>query len=133
MSIVLLNPDGTLYRSLSFINLPNDYVVPEGKTVSWRFLHDVNWRRSSTAGSQLEPVEATFFYKNAVAMISRGNVQGYENHPDTGARIYGTRTLTITVQGAVLGEVHSLREKILEVISSGQDWQAINRLDPELK
>lgn len=132
-SLVLLNRDGNVARKLQFVTLPDDFIVPEGMTVSWRMdLH--LWSFDPLAGwrGPCEPVEAYFYLGNARGQVCRNGFKEFETDNRSRFR-FGPRDLTITVQGTSAKDVMELRERILHLINTGVRWNASNDLNPKPK
>ena len=132
-SLVLLNNEGVVARKLQLVSLPDDYVVPEGMTISWRMDIHVSSRVSLASLWRSEPVEAYFYLGSARGQVCRGEVKQYERNDRFGPVRYGSRTLTITVQGTSAKDVMELRDRIMHLINSGVDWGVSNDLNPKLK
>ena len=131
-SLVLLNRDGVVARKLQFVSLPDDYVVPEGMTVSWRMdLHISSSDPRAFWGGPREPVEAYFYLGNARGQVCRNGFKEYEQKDRYGPMQYGSRTLTVTVQGTSAKDVMELRDRIMHLINSGARWEASNDLNPK--
>lgn len=132
-SLVLLNRDGVVVRKLQLVSLPSDYVVPEGMTVSWRT--DLCLSSSDPIaglrGPQ-EPTEAYFYLGNALGQVCRNEFREYERDDQRRLR-FGSRRLTITVQGALAKDVMELRDRIMHFIHSGVRWSVSNDLNPKPK
>ena len=130
-SLVLLNSEGVVARKLQFVSLPDDYIVPEGMTISWRIdVHasspdpQANFRRP-------EPMEAYFYLGSARGQVCRGEVKQYEWDDRFGSMHYGSRTLTITVQGISAEDVMELRDRIMHLVNTGAHWEVSNDLNPK--
>ena len=132
-SLVLLNRDGNVARKLQFVSLPDDYVVPEGMTVSWRM--DLHLSSSDPLAGWCgprEPLEAYFYLGNARAQVCRNGFK--EREEDNRYRMrYASRDLTITIQGTSAKDVMELRDRILHLINSDARWEASNDLNPKPK
>jgi hypothetical protein len=133
-SLVLLNSAGKVARTLKFVTLPDDYVIPEGMTVSWMDTFSA-WFSSpaGSVGGPQEPLEAYFYFGDATAQVRRTDFQRYGRPNQRGEVRYGSRTLTITVQGTSATDVMRLRDRILHLINSGASWGASNDLNPRPK
>lgn len=133
-SLVLLNGEGVVVRKLQLVSLPSDYVIPEGMTVSWRTdLHASS--RDPLAGlfGPKEPVEAYFYLGNAQGQVCRSGFKEYEQDDRFGPMHYGSRVLTVTVQGTSAKDVMELRDRIMHLIHSGAHWEVSNDLNPKPK
>ncbi|WKZ26339.1 MAG: hypothetical protein QY304_03025 [Candidatus Paceibacterota bacterium] len=132
-SLVLLNREGEVVRKLSFVTLPDDFVVPEGMTVSWRMGINVSSTdpREGWRGPQ-EPLEAYFYLGNAHGQVCRNGFKEYEQNDQHLLR-FGSRNLILTVQGTSAKDVMKLRERILHIIHSGASWDVSNDLNPNPK
>lgn len=133
-SLVLLNREGVVARKLQLVSLPGDYVIPEGTTVSWRT--DLNASsRDPLAGlfGPKEPVEAYFYLGNAQGQVCRNGFKEYERDDRFGPMRYGSRVLTVTVQGTSAKDVMELRDRIMHFIHSGVRWNVSNDLNPKPK
>jgi hypothetical protein len=132
-SLALLNNAGVVARKLQLVFLPDDYIVPEGMIVSWRMdMHVssldpmVGWRGSRW------PLEASFYLGDAWGQVCCDRFKEYE--VDKNRRVvYGSRNLTITVQGTLAKDVMELRDCIMNLINSGVSWGASNDLNPKPK
>ena len=130
-SLVLLDGEGAVARKLQLVSLPEDYVVPEGMTVSWRS----DLRASSSDPFAVlhgppEQVEAYFYLGNAWGQVCRDGFKGYERDDQQRMR-FGSRDLTITVQGTSAKDVMELRDRIMQLINSGDRWEVSNDLNPK--
>ena len=132
-SLVLLNNEGVVARKLQLVSLPDDYVVPEGMTVSWKMDMQVSSRDPLASFRRSEPVEAYFYLGSARGQICRGEVKQYERDDRFGPMRYGSRALTITVQGTSAKDVMELRDRIMHLIRSGVCWEVSNDLNPKPK
>lgn len=133
-SLALLNKEGVVARKLQLVSLPDDYVVPEGMTVSWRTGIHVSSRDSLDAlRPPREPMEAYFYLGSARGQVSRDNFKRYETDRRLGPAHYASRDLTITVQGTLAGDVMRLRDHILHLINSHTPWEVSNDLNPKPK
>lgn len=132
-SLVLLNSEGVVARKLQLISLPDNYVVPEGMTISWRIDVQVSSRDPLVSFRRQEPVEAYFCLGNARGRICRSEVKQYDQDNCLGTMRYGFRTLTVTVQGTSAREVMELRDHIMRLIDSGVSWGVSNDLNPKPK
>lgn len=131
-SLVLLNAEGALARKLHFVTLPDDYVVPEGMTISWMTEVKASSRDSLVNFIRVEPVEGYFYLGDARGQVSRSKIKEYERD-DSGDMHYGSRTLTIIVQGTSAKEVMKLRDCIMQLINNGVCWGVINDLNQKPK
>jgi len=133
-SLVLLNRDGVVARKLQLVSLPGDYVVPEGMTVSWR-TELLASSRDPLAGlfGPKEPMEAFFYFGNAQGQVCRNGFKLYERDDRHGLMRYGSRTLTVTVQGTSAKDVMELRDRIMHFIHSSVRWEVSNDLNPKPK
>ena len=131
-SLALLNSEGVVARKLQLVSLPDDYIVPEGMTISWRMDLQASSRDPSVNFYPFEPVEAYFYFGCAWAQVCRGEVKqsGRNNHFGP---CYGSRTLTITVQGTSAKDVMKLRDHITRLINTGVRWEVSNDLNPKPK
>lgn len=132
-SLVLLNNEGVVVRKLQFVSLPDDYVVPEGMTISWRIDLQVSSCDPLASFRRHEPVEAYFYLGSARGQVCRGEVKMYERDDHLRSVRYGSRTLTITVQGTSARDVMELRDRIMHLINSGVGWKTSNNLNPKPK
>jgi hypothetical protein len=134
-SLVLLNSDGIVARSLQFVTLPEDYVVPPGMTVSWRTaIHVSSGNSLDSFTGPREPVEAYFYFGHAWGQVCRGGFKPYERDNSRIAGMsYGSRVLTVTVQGTSAKDVMALRDHILGLMTSGTQWDVSNDLNPKPK
>ncbi|MBI4094719.1 MAG: hypothetical protein HY435_00815 [Candidatus Liptonbacteria bacterium] len=133
-SLVLLNRDGVVARKLQLISLPGDYAIPEGMTVSWKTeLHA--WSPDPLAGwlGLREPVEAFFYLGNAQGQVCRSGFRESEQDDRYGSVRYGSRNLTVTVQGTSAKDVMELRDRIMHLIHLGTCWSVSNDLNPKPK
>ncbi|OGL87497.1 hypothetical protein A3I40_02350 [Candidatus Uhrbacteria bacterium RIFCSPLOWO2_02_FULL_48_12] len=130
-SLVLLNREGAVARKLQFVTLPSDYVIPEEMTLSWRMdLHASSSDPLAGWRGPREPVEAFFYLGNAQGQVCRDGFR--ESEMDEQHRLrFGSRTLTVTVQGTSAKDVMELREHILHLIHSGASWSVSNDLNPK--
>ena len=132
-SLVLLNSEGVAVRKLQLVSLPNDYVVPEGMTVSWRMdIHSSS--RNPLAGwrGPREPMEAYFYFGNARGQVCRSGFKDSECDEQGDLR-FASRILTVTVQGTSANDVMELRDHIMHLIDSGTRWGVSNDLNPKPK
>ncbi len=131
-SLVLLNRDGIVVRRLQLVSLPNDFVVPEGMTISWKTELSASFS-NPLAGfcGHREPVEAYFYLGNAWGQVSRTNFKPIERQGLS--ERYGSRILVITVQGTSGQDVVELRDHILGLVDSGARWKVRNDLNPKPK
>lgn len=132
-SIVLLNGDGVVARKIHLVSLPDDYVVPEGMTVSWRMDVQASSHDPLIILRQPDPVEAYFYLGDARGQVCRGEIREYERDDRFGPIRYGSRTLTITVQGTSAENVMKLRDHIMHLIESSAHWEVSNDLNPRPK
>ena len=133
-SLVLLNRDGVVAHKLQLVSLPDDYVVPEGMTVSWRMeLHVSSSDPFAGLRGLKEPVEAFFYLGSAQGQVCRNGFKQYERDDRYGPMHYGSRTLTVTVQGTSAKDVMELRDRIMHFIHSGVRWGVSNDLKPKPK
>lgn len=134
-SIVLLNRDGVVAKKLALVSLPDDYVIPDGMTVSWRTeLHVFSRSALASLGSPREPVEAFFYLGKTQGQVCRDGFKPYEPKDNclTGL-CYDSRILTITVQGTSAKDVMELRDRIMHLINSHATWEVSNDLNPKPK
>lgn len=132
-SLVLLNSEGVVARKLQFVTLPSDYVIPEGMTISWRIDVQVSSRDPLASFRCQEPVEAYFYLGSARGQVCRGEIKQYDRDDRFGSMRYGSRVLTVTVQGTSAKDVMELRERILHLIRSDASWNVSNDLNPKPK
>ncbi len=132
-SLVLLNSEGVVARKLQLVSLLDDYVVPEGMTISWRIDVQASSRDPLASFRRSEPVEAYFYLGSARGQVCRGEVKRYERDDRFGSMRYGSRTLTITVQGTLAKDVMELRDRIIHLVNSGVGWEVSNDLNPRPK
>ena len=130
-SLVLLNSEGVVARKLQLVSLPDDYIVPEGMTVSWKMDIHASSRDPLASFDRQEPVEAYFYLGDARGQVCRGEVKRYELDNLFGPMRYGSRTLTVTVQGTSAKDVMQLRDYIMHLINSGARWEVSNDLNPK--
>lgn len=132
-SMVLLNSDGIVARKLQLVTLPNDYVIPDGMTLSWRMELQLS-SSDPLAGwpGPREPVEAFFHLGQAQGQVCRIGFKVYESDEHYRMR-YASRNLIITVQGTSTQDVMTLRDYILHLIHSGATWGVSNDLNPKPK
>lgn len=132
-SLVLLNKEGLVFRTLQLVSLPNDYVVPEGMTVSWRTAIRV-YPSDPLVGLRgpQEPVDAFFYLGKAFGQVSRDGFMQAARDAQHRLR-FGVRDLTVTVQGTTPKDVNDLRDRILQLIRSGSRWNVSNDLNPKPK
>jgi len=131
-SMILLNKEGLIYRKLQLVSLPDDYIVPEGMTISWR-MDMRTWSHYPLATlSRPEPVEAYFYLGSARGQVCRGEVKMYEQN-GLGPMRYGSRNLTITVQGTSAKDVMELRDRIMHIIKTCAHFPVSNDLNPKPK
>ncbi len=132
-SLVLLNRDGVVARKLQLVSLPSDFVIPEGMTVSWKM--ELQASSSDPLAGWLgprEPVEAYFYLGNAWAQVCRNGFKWSERDDQHRLR-FGSRVLTITVQGTSAKDVMELRDYVMHLINSGAHWEVSNDLNPKTK
>lgn len=128
-SLVLLDSKGLVAHKLQFVSLPDDYVAPEGMTISWRSGMQV-WSYDARAiFCPVEPAEAYFYLGSARGQVCRGEIKGYEGNY-SGPLRYCSRTLTITVQGTSAKNVMELRARIMHLIHTSTRWEVSNDLNP---
>ena len=134
-SLVLLDRDGVVARKLQLVSLTSDYIIPEGMTVSWRTdLHASSRDPLSGWLGPREPVEAFFYLGNAQGQVCRNGFREYEfGGRWYGTMRYGSRTLTVTVQGTSAKDVMALRDHIMHLIHSGASWNVSNDLNQKPK
>jgi len=132
-SLVLLNRDGVVARKLQLVSLPSDFVIPEGMTVSWKMeLHASSSDPLAGWRGPREPVEAYFYLGNAQAQVCRNGFKEFESDEHHRLR-FGSRILTVTVQGTSAKDVMELRDRIMHFIHSGASWNVSNDLNPKPK
>jgi len=133
-SLVLLNEDGTFYKKLQLVSLPKEYVVPEGKVLSWRhkIVYYLSHPTSEAIGTEYRcPLEAYFYLGSAWAQIER---VGFEDRTFDGTTMrcrYNVNTLVITVQSTSAQDLMSLRDYILTLFDKHLTWGVYNNLNPE--
>lgn len=127
-SLVLMHRDGTLAHKLQLISLPDDYIVPEGMIVSWRTVLHLSYRTVAGIFSPQEPTEAFFYLGNAQGQICRDRFQ--ESERVDHQLMFGSRNLTVTVQGTSAKDVMRMRDHIMQLIHSGTRWNVRNDLNP---
>ena len=130
-SLVLLNRDGLVARKLQLVSLPSGFVIPEGMTVSWKMEFHVS-SSNPAAGwhGPREPVEAYFYLGNAQAQICRNGFKEFESDEHSRLR-FGSRILTIIVQGTSAKDVMELRDRVMHLIHSSTGWKVSNDLNPK--
>lgn len=129
-SLVLLNHEGIVTRKLQLVSLPIDYVVPRGMTISWMSKVHLSSSDPFAAFNPKEPAEAYFYLGNAFGVVERSNFKITEQDNDFRLR-FGSRDLTMTVQGTVAKDVVELRDRILQLVHSSVRWEASNDLNPK--
>ena len=133
-SLVLLNREGVVVRKLQLVSLPSDYVIPEGMTLSWRTELNISSSSPSAASRSPEPVEAFFYFGKAQGQVCRDGFKSYvADSQSLYLMRYGSRDLTITVQGTSAEDVMKLRDYILHLIHSHATWGVSNDLNPKPK
>jgi len=132
-TMVLLKGDGTVSKRIHFVSLPDNFVVPEGMTISWRWDVRVSSHDALSKFLPLEPLEAYFYLGSARGQVCRGDVNPNDSGDRFGPREYCARTLTVTVQGTVPREVMLLRDHIMHLINTGRSWGVSNDLNPKTK
>lgn len=129
-SLVFLNGDGTFHKKLQLVSLPKEYVVPEGKILSWR--HKIVYYLSHPTYEAIGyrcPLEAYFYLGSAWAQIER---VGFEDRTFDGTTMrYNVNTLVITVQSTSAQDLMSLRDYILTLFDKHLTWGVYNNLNPE--
>ena len=133
-SLVLLNREGVVARKLQLVSLPDDYIVPEGMTISWKMeLHVWSSIRPAEWLRRKEPVEAYFYLRNAWGQVCRSGFREFERGDRVADEIrYNPRDLTITVQGTSTKDVLELRNHIMHLIDSCVRWEVSNDLNPKI-
>ena len=134
--LALLNAEGTVVKKLQLVSLPRGYVIPEGMIVSWRDAYRASSRSAMSAilnEHYREPPEAYFYLGKAWAQVLRTGSKESDLEDDSLRMSYGIRDLTVTVQGTSAEDVISLRDYIIQLIYSGQNWKAVNNLNPKPK
>jgi hypothetical protein len=131
-SLVLLDSKGLVVRKLQFVSLPDDYVAPEGMTISWRFIVQMWLYDAPMNYRHVEPIEAHFSLGSARGQACRSEVKEYERD-HSGTIHYCSRILTITVQGISAKDVMGLRDRIMHFIDTGTRWEVSNDLNPKPK
>jgi len=130
-SLVLLNSQGVVARKLHLVSLPENYQVPEGMMVSWRTSLHVSSRDPLASMGPREPVLSFFYLGAAQAQVHREGFQRYEKESPAVSMRYGSRFLTVTVQGTVAKDVMALRDQVMHLINKGIPWQVSNDLNPK--
>lgn len=130
-SLVLLNNEGIVARKLQFVSPPDDYVVPEGMTLSWRISLSLKSFLSSVQKvyCSREPIEAYFYLGSARGQVCCSKEDVRKKH--AGPVHYYSRILTVTVQGTSVKDVMVLRDHIMHLINSGARWGVSNDLNPK--
>ena len=132
-SLVLLNSEGVVVRKLQLVSLPDDYIVPEKMTVSWRIDIQVSSRDPMEIYRRQEPVEAYFYLGSAWGQVCRGEAKRCQLDNHFVPMRFGSRTLTITVQATTAKDFNELRDRIMHLINSGVGWEVRNDLNPKPK
>lgn len=133
-SLVLLNSEGIVAQKLQFVSPPDGYVVPEGMILSWRT--EVRVAPIPIGNCRcLEPIEAYFYFGKARGQVCREQIKHERNEffDRIIAENFGSRILTITVQGTSAIEVIALRDRIMHLIDLGIRWGVHNNLNPKPK
>lgn len=133
-SLVLLNDDGTVFRKLSLVSLPDDYQVPEGKLVSWQMFFETSSRdRLDALRGPKTPMHCYFYLGSAWAEMKRDGWKESEVERNQWRWRYGVGNYTLTVQGKSAKDVVALRDMVLQGINVGARWEVRNNLNPRLK
>lgn len=129
-SLVLLNDDGTVFRKLSLVSLPDDYQVPEGKLVSWQMFFE---RSSMDVSDALRgpkvPLLSYFYLGSAWAEMKRNVWERASGHD---LMRYGVGNYTLTIQGKSAKDVVALRDMVLQYIRAGNKWEVRNDFSPKV-
>ena len=129
-SLVLLNRDGVVARKIQLISLPNDFVVPEGMTISWKEVFQLSWGGNLFGSLRYKkPVEAFFYLGDAWGQICHTDKSEKPEEHGNHWLPCGYRTLTIIVQGTSAKNVMELRDHILRLVYSDARWEARNDLN----
>jgi len=119
-------------RAVSASRSLSAYIVPEGMTVSWRTdLHVWSSDPLARWWGPREPVEAYFYLGNAWGQVCRNGFQEYDRDDRFAPMRYGSRTLTITLQGTSAKDVMRLRDRIMHLINTGARWEVSDDLNPK--
>lgn len=123
-SLVLLNDDGTVFRKLSLVSLPDDYQVPEDKLVSWQISFETSSMDVLDAlrGPQT-PMVSYFYLGSAWAEMKRN---AWEMESGNALMHYGVGSYTLTIQGKSAKDVVVLRDRVLQVVRAGNGWDVRN-------
>lgn len=133
-SLVLLNSEGEVARKLQFVSLPENFVVPEGMTVSWKEEIEVSSRDPLDNIRHREPPLAYFYLGDAWGQVrSDGFKELVKEGRFANDVKYACRTLTIAVQARSAGNLNKLRDKILGLIQSGNLWGVSTDFNPKPK
>ncbi len=130
-SLVLLDKQGAIAHKLQLVSLPDDYVVPLGMTVSWKtVVHVSSSHQLEEMGIPLEPVEAYFYLGKAQGVIHRNGFEVVEQEKSNYPTCFGSRILTVVVQGTVAKDIMDLRDHMMCLINTGSHWKVHNDLNP---
>lgn len=98
--------------------------------VSWRDRFDISSSDIRVAYfGPIEPVEAWFYLGEAWGQVCRTNFKPVGRDSQFGPEQYGSRTLTVTVQGGSAKDVITLRDHIMHLINSRERWEVSNDLN----
>jgi hypothetical protein len=131
-TLVLLNDDGTVFRKLNLVSLPDDYQVPEDKLVSWQMFFETSSREALDAlRGPTTPMLSYFYLGSAWAeMKCNGWRESIYDGTKFNSWCYGICHYTLTVQGKVAKDVVALRDRVLEFVRGGKGWGVRNDLNP---
>lgn len=130
-SLALLNEDGTFFKKLQLVSLPRNYVIPEGKILSWKEELLSSFSRFRFA-SELpkRPPEAFFYLGAAWAKVSASSPKDHFGAFTEDGVVYDTSNLTILVQGTSPSDLMKLRDYVMIVLNRGGGWDVRNDLNP---
>jgi len=122
-TIVLLNKEGGVERKLHFTTLPPDFIIPEGRVVSWKAedLHKEYGRRSNF---YKPPPEANFYFGDAWGQIQSRRTTIHNNLSEIWK-------ISITTQGTEIHDVMQLRDRLLDLVQFQDTWSSANDLNPK--
>lgn len=131
--LVLLNQDGTNAKKLNLVSLPDNYVIPENQTLSWRTVLEVSSKFDFNPMRDFrEPMEAFFYLGSAWGQITCHRITDVEY--TTGKfrfpNRYNVRRLTVTVQGNSVEDFIILRDKVMQILSSHSRYEVRNDFNP---